>query len=119
MRRGVANLVGAHQGADFWQPVLRAEIGVGVAASVCLLFAVKRMEWRVKGGGIFHSVMLDYIAAPEDFRQRFKSVVTRHNVKFATSERARQTREFISMETGRWPYDLPREQLNLERQFLP
>jgi hypothetical protein len=59
MRRGVTNLVGTHQGADFGQTILRAEVGIGVTASKSLIFAVQRMQRRMKGGGIFHSIMLD------------------------------------------------------------
>src|ERR1039457_6494555 len=65
MRRGVTNLVGTHQRADFGQAILRAEIRIRVSASEGLRFAVQRMQRRVKGGGVFHSVIRDFITAQE------------------------------------------------------
>jgi hypothetical protein len=61
MRRGVANLVGAHQSADFGQAILRTEIGIGVAAAKSSRFAVQRVERCVKGGNVFHSITSDGI----------------------------------------------------------
>jgi hypothetical protein len=69
MWRGVTNLVGTHQGADFGQLILCAEIGIRVAASESLLIAVQRMQRRVKCGGVIHSLFSD-----GDWGKGFKGV---------------------------------------------
>ena len=53
-RWGKTNFVLADKGAKFGQPVLRAEVGVGVAAAEGLLFAIELVQRRVKSGGGFH-----------------------------------------------------------------
>ena len=100
MRRRKTHLVRAHQGADFGQPVLPAEVRVGIATPESLLFAVEWMKRRVKGCGVVHSEILGLHRRTGNHRRRrtarqFKGVVVQHDAEFATRERARQAREFI------------------------
>jgi len=82
MWRGVTNLVGTHQGADFGQLILCAEIGIRVAASESLLIAVQRMQRRVKCGGVIHSLFSD-----GDWGKGFKGVraTPRHKINMSAN----------------------------------